>query len=123
MYTLEQSFVLVQLCIESTMMGFAAHTIWFKKPTVLLAGMLLRHRSHLRSQLDHHFHLHFVRHAEAVIMEAHFVIKVAVIVTTHATLKDAQIMVVHKQLPSQLEQTAQALATMLGVIRGEAQGE
>ena len=56
-------------------------------------------------------------------MEAHFVIKVAVIVTTHATLKDAQIMVVHKQLPSQLEQTAQALATMLGVIRGEAQGE
>ena len=56
-------------------------------------------------------------------MEAHFVINVAVGVTTHAYQKIAQIMVVHKQLPSQLEQAAQALATMLGVIRGEAQGE
>lgn len=58
-------------------------------------------------------------------MEAHFVIKVTVIVTTHVYQKIAQIMVVYKPIPSQLGHNAQALSikTASDVTRGEAQGE
>ncbi len=54
-------------------------------------------------------------------MEAHFVMKVTAIVTTHVYQKIAQIMVVHKLLPSQLEHNAQA--PMPDVTRGVVQGE